>query len=125
MIYNVLDFGALGNGKDNDSVAIQQAIDTCSSNGGGRVLLPGGHEYRSGAIVLRSNVELHLEMGAVLKGSDCLEDYILFATDLILKDTSLVPSYENCEYHGMPAHYFIYGKDCRVFPNGIFRQSTR
>ena len=75
MIYNVLDFGAKGDGVTNDAEAIQKAIDTCTSEGGGRVLLPGGHTYNSGSILLKSNVDFHLEMGAVLKASDDLNDY--------------------------------------------------
>ena len=75
MIYNVLEFGAKGDGVTNDAKAIQKAIDTCTSEGGGRVLLPGGHTYNSGSILLKSNVDFHLEMGAVLKASDDLNDY--------------------------------------------------
>lgn len=40
MDYSVLDFGALGNGTDSDTAAIQAAIDACASAGGGRVVLP-------------------------------------------------------------------------------------
>ena len=78
MIYDVLAYGAKGDNATNDAPAIQKAIDDCSTAGGGRVLLSGGHVYRSGSLVLRSNVELHLEMGAILKGSDTLEDFNLF-----------------------------------------------
>ena len=112
MTYNVLDFGAVGNGSDNDGAAIQSAIDKCSSNGGGRVLLPGGKVYRSGSLVLRSHVELHLEMGAVLKGSDCLEDYNLFQLNSVGQDALDVPTYENCDYTGRPSLFFLYAKDC-------------
>lgn len=34
MDYSVLDFGALGNGTDSDTAAIQAAIDACASAGG-------------------------------------------------------------------------------------------
>ena len=62
MQYNILDFGALGDGLHNDTAAIQAAIDACHAAGGGRVLFPGGRVYRSGALVLRSDLELHLEI---------------------------------------------------------------
>ena len=66
MVYNVLDYGALGDGKTNDAAAIQRAIDACTATGG-TVLIPGGRMFRSGSIVLKSNVELCLENGAVLQ----------------------------------------------------------
>lgn len=116
MTYNVLDYGAVGDGTTNDAAAIQTAIDNCSATGGGRVLLPGGKIYRSGSLVLKSDVELHLEMGAVLKGSDHLEDYNLFDADLSLTSTQTaveIPTYEKCDYTGSPVLFFLYAKDCK------------
>lgn len=112
MKYNVLDYGALGDGITNDTAAIQSAIDACALAGGGKVILPGGKVYRSGALVLCSNLEFHLEMGAVLKGSSTLSDYRLFEGNASVTNTSTVPSYENCEYAGAPSHYFLYAKNC-------------
>lgn len=112
MEYNVFDFGAQGNGLTSDTAAIQRAIDTCCAAGGGRVVLPGGHTYRCGALILRSNLELHLEMGAVLKGSDNLSDYLLPENRAGSPEMHGIPSYENCEYTGAPNHYFLYARDC-------------
>lgn len=110
MDYNVLDFGAVGNGIADDTAAIQAAVEACSSGGGGRVVLPGGRVFRSGALRLCSDLELHLEMGAVLKGSDHLSDYRLSGG--AAPEKMAVPSYENCEYAGTPTHFFLYAKDC-------------
>ncbi|MBQ1310637.1 MAG: right-handed parallel beta-helix repeat-containing protein [Blautia sp.] len=104
-MYNVLDFGAAGDGVTLDTEAIQAALDTCCQKGGGTVLLPGGHIYKSGSLIIGSDTELHLESGAVLRGSDRLEDYRKFAD---LDTTRLVPSYVNCEYAGKPANYFLF-----------------
>lgn len=112
MIYKVLEYGAKGDGVTNDAPAIQKAIDDCSSAGGGRVLLSGGHVYRSGFLVLKSDVELHLEMGAVLKASDSLGDFNPSggkSPELKEVDT---PTYSMCDYSGKPTLFFLYAKDC-------------
>ena len=106
MIFNVFDYGAKGDGRTNDAAAIQKAIDECSAKGG-TVLLPGGYTFRSGSIVLKSNTELHLENGAVLKASDDMEDFNLFSE--ARQEAGLdVPTYENCDYEGRPKLFFLY-----------------
>ena len=62
--FNVLDFGAVGNGSTDDAAAIQRAVDACSSQGGGQVLFPAGHVFLSGPVELKSNVEIRLEATA-------------------------------------------------------------
>lgn len=68
-IYNVMAFGAVGDGKSDDANAIQRAVSQCSAEGGGRVLLPRGHVFLAGPVELKSNVELHLEATATLKAN--------------------------------------------------------
>ena len=65
-VYNVLDFGAKGDGVTDDAQALQQAIDRCSGEGGGRVLLPRMRTYLCGPVELKSHVELHIESTATL-----------------------------------------------------------
>lgn len=74
MVYNIKDFGAIADGKTLNTLAIQNAIDSCYKNGGGRVLVENG-TYMFGTIVLRSNVELHISANATLLGSPRCEDY--------------------------------------------------
>ena len=75
MDYKVKAFGAVGDGAADDSSAIQSAIDACSANGGGRVVLESGKTYASASLILKPNVELHLERGSVLKSSRNLNSY--------------------------------------------------
>jgi polygalacturonase len=73
---SVRDFGATGDGKTKDTVAIQQTIERCSVFGSGEVVVPAG-DYLTGALTLRSNVVLQVEEGATLNGSPDMADYPL------------------------------------------------
>src|SRR4051812_42530912 len=72
MIYNVKDFGAIGNGVADDTLAIQSAIDAAHAAGGGSVYVPngtyivrGGDQASDGAILLYDNITLYGDgMGA-------------------------------------------------------------
>jgi polygalacturonase len=72
--YNVRDFGAKGDGKTLDTVAIQKAIDACFNDKGGTVIFPAG-DFVCGTIELKSNVTLHLSAKGRLLGSSKREDY--------------------------------------------------
>jgi polygalacturonase len=76
--FSVRDFGAVGDGKTDDTVAIAKAIGACSSAGGGHVLIPSG-QYLTGAIELLSNVDLHLD-GATLNFSGDAGEYPMTIT---------------------------------------------
>jgi hypothetical protein len=74
LLFNVKDFGAIGDGKNLDSKSIQETINQCSKSGGGTVIFPAG-TYLSGSIEMFSNITLQLEAGSVIKGSPNLADY--------------------------------------------------
>ena len=71
---SVKDCGAVGDGVTLDTKAIQTAIDSVAALGGGVVEVPAG-VYLTGSIWLRDNINLHLNPGAVIKGSPDLKDY--------------------------------------------------
>ncbi len=58
-------YGAVGDGKVDNTVAFRAAIAACHQAGGGRVVVPAG-VYLTGAIHLKSNVNLHLDKGATI-----------------------------------------------------------
>ena len=65
IFYNVLDYGAKGDGKTNNTKAINAAITAAAKNGGGTVYFPAGN-FLSFTIRMKSKINLHLEQGAVL-----------------------------------------------------------
>ncbi len=72
--YGICAYGAVGDGTTLNTQAIQDAVDSCSRNGGGRVVVPPGR-FLTGTIFLKNHVELHLMQGAVLLGSSRHADY--------------------------------------------------
>ena len=73
-VLSIVDYGAVADGVTLNTDAIQATIDEVSSLGGGTVLVPSG-VYLTGSIWLKDNVNLHLEAGAVIKGSPDINDY--------------------------------------------------
>ncbi|MCD8282676.1 MAG: glycosyl hydrolase family 28 protein [Prevotella sp.] len=65
-VYNVMNYGATGDGTTDDAAAIQAAIDLCAASGGGQVLIPAGHTFLAGPLHIASNINLHIEKGARL-----------------------------------------------------------
>ncbi|MDD5458623.1 MAG: glycoside hydrolase family 28 protein [Phycisphaerae bacterium] len=71
---NINDFGATGNAVTDNSDAFRKAIEECSKDKGGRVIVPPG-KYLTGPIRLKSDTTLHLEEDAVISFSDNFDDY--------------------------------------------------
>lgn len=79
-VYNINDYGAKSMLNYNNQKHIQAAIDDCSNNGGGHVVIPSGY-YLTGPIEIKSNVDLHLEENAFVQFSKSKEEYPLIWTD--------------------------------------------
>ena len=75
-VFNVKEYGATGTKSALCTESIQAAIDAAFEQGGGRVYLPPG-QYLSGTLILKDNVTLYLEAGAVLYPSHDINDYRL------------------------------------------------
>ena len=66
--FNILDFGAVPDGKTLNTRSIQAAIDAAFEQGGGRVVVPEG-KFLTGSIIIRSGITLYLHRDAVILGS--------------------------------------------------------
>jgi polygalacturonase len=73
-VFDIRDFGAVGDGKTLCTRHIQMAVDTCAKAGGSRVVVPPG-KYLTGPIFLKSNLEFEVLSGATLLGSTNFDDY--------------------------------------------------
>ncbi len=78
-VFNILEYGAVGDGHRLETRAILTAIETCARAGGGTVFVPAG-KYLTGAIALRSNVNLYLDSGAMLLGSTNPAEYPVYSS---------------------------------------------
>ena len=79
-VYDIVNHGALGDGKTICTKALQKTIDECTASGGGQVLIPTGI-FIIGTVYLKSNVELYLQKGAILRGSSHLDDYEVYVPE--------------------------------------------
>jgi polygalacturonase len=70
----ITDFGAVGDGEQDCSIAIRNAITVCALAGGGRVVVPAGR-FLTGPVHLKSGVNLHVAEGATLAFSRDPRDY--------------------------------------------------
>ncbi|WP_418262156.1 glycoside hydrolase family 28 protein [Flavobacterium faecale] len=95
--YNVIAYGAIGDGKTDNTRAINSAILNCSNEGGGKVLVPSG-KYYTGPINLQNNVNLHLAEGAEILFSTNPKDYPIVHTSFegteVMNYSPLVYAYQ-------------------------------
>jgi len=78
--FDISRFGAIADDTTVNTAAIQAAIDACHSAGGGQVWCGPGR-FRTGALQLKSGVELHLATGCRIVGSTDLADYSPLVAD--------------------------------------------
>jgi polygalacturonase len=95
----ITSFGAVADGTTDATAAIAAAIEACHRDGGGRVVVPAG-TFSTGAIHLRSNVNLHVSEGATL----------LFSTDPAQYLPVVLTRFEGAEC--MNYSPLIYARDC-------------
>ncbi|WP_010181176.1 glycoside hydrolase family 28 protein [Aquimarina agarilytica] len=125
-VFNVLDYGAVGNGIQKDTQAVQKAIDMATAQGGGKVIIPSGKKVLIGTIFLKDNVTLYLENGAVLLGSPTIEDYAQNTHKNMYKNE---PHMDRCLIFAKEAHSIAiegYGTiDGNGFPKNFKRETGR
>lgn len=96
---NIRSFGGNSDGLTLNTKAFQRAIDALSKKGGGHLVVPQGVWF-TGPIVLKSNIDLHLEVGAVILFSGDEELYPIIQTSFEGLDTRRCQSplsAEGCE----------------------------
>src|SRR5437763_340292 len=107
--FSITNFGAVGDGKTDCTEAIAKAIAACAEKGGGRVIVPAG-QFLTGAIHLKSGVNLHLlETNSVM----------LFSTDPKKYLPAVFTRFEGTElYNFSPLIYALGQKNVGVTGKG-------
>lgn len=103
-MWDVRDFGALGDGSTLDTAAIQHAVNDCAACGGGTVYFPAG-VYLSGTLHLKSNITLNISASATLLGSPRKEDY----------NEAVDCNSSTCGEHNIGSGYFLVAENIENF----------
>lgn len=109
-IFDIKDFGAIGDNKTINTLQIQSAIDKCSASKEGGVVYISDGVYLSGTLELKDNVTLYVEKGAILRGSQNHDDFPQ-------KISNTVPSFRSKEHY-----QFLFAdsrKNIRITGGGI------
>lgn len=90
----ITDFGAVQDSTVLQTVAIQNAINEANKSGGGVVVIPKG-VFLSGALFFKENTHLHVEAGAVLKGSDDIANFPIMPSRMEGQNLDYFPAVVN------------------------------
>jgi len=119
--YDIRDFGAKADGVTLDTKAVQAAIDACTKNGGGKIIIPSGKKVLIGTIYLKDYVTLHIENGATLLGSSDIADY---TTDTHKNMYKNEPHMDRCLIFAKNAKSFAITGLGTIDGNGYFKNFT-
>lgn len=95
-IYKITDFGIVNDSTLLQTEAIQSVIDRAQQEGGGVILIPKG-VFLSGALFFKPGTHLHLEEGAVLKGSDDISHFPVVDTRIEGQSIRYFPALVNAD----------------------------
>jgi len=102
-MYNILDFGAVSDGKTNSAIFVQKAIDECAKNGGGVIYVPHG-KYVMSSVHLYNNIHFVFESGTLILGS-------LNPDDFDKREEINYPLYQDCS-HSYFRRALFWAEDC-------------
>lgn len=111
-------YGAKCDSVSDDKAAIQSAIDEAYLNGGGTVVLESGKCYYSSSVILKKNVELHLQKGSRLKATGDIDGYFRPCSFINDETNTLIGN----PVTGKPSFCFIYGYQadgCSITGEGV------
>ncbi len=118
---NPLSFGAVGNGTTNDTNAIQNAIDTCASRGGGTVqlsALSSSTTYLIAPITLKSHIHLQVDEGVTLKGTNDHSSYVPAYINWVYQPNEALVSAKGATDVGVTGAGTIDGSGGQAQPSG-------
>src|SRR6185503_4486861 len=91
--FSLQDYGGVGDGHALNTTAFEKAIAACSAAGGGRVTVPAG-AWLTGPIELKSNMDLHLERGAMILFTRDHEPYVIATAHGMLRTISPISGHD-------------------------------
>ena len=83
--FNVLDFGAKGDGETLDTTGIQRAIDAAAAAPNGRVVIPRWRQFLTGTLQLKSGIDFHLNGELIISTNpaDYFNDAVITASNAV------------------------------------------